>query len=48
MFFSKEFAIVESGLSIDDAIEIIDVNRGRIYVKEINPEPQQSESFCVL
>jgi hypothetical protein len=34
---------VESGFSIDDAIEIIDAKRGRIYVKEINHEPQQSE-----
>jgi len=42
VFSSKEFAIVESGFSIDDAIEIIDVNRGRIYVKEIDHEPQQS------
>jgi len=30
----KEYYIVESGFSTDDAIEIIDENRGRIYVKE--------------
>ncbi len=42
-FLMKEFYIVESGCSIDDAIEIIDDKRGRIYVKEINQEPQQSE-----
>ncbi|CAF2714785.1 unnamed protein product [Rotaria sp. Silwood2] len=31
----KEYYIVESGFSTDDAIEIIDENRGLIYVKEI-------------
>jgi hypothetical protein len=38
----KEFYIVEAGFSIDDAVEIIDDKRGRIYVKEIEQEPQQS------
>ncbi|CAF0791981.1 unnamed protein product [Rotaria sp. Silwood1] len=31
----KEYYIVESGFSTDDAIEIVDENRGLIYVKEI-------------
>ncbi|CAF3045256.1 unnamed protein product [Rotaria sp. Silwood2] len=34
----KEFYIVESDVSTDDAIEINDNNRGRIYVKEIDHE----------
>ncbi len=45
-FYSlKEFYIVESGFSTDDAIEIIDENRGHIYVKEmliINDENDES------
>ena len=31
----KEFYIVESGFTTDDAFEIIDENRGQIYVKEL-------------
>ena len=41
----KEFYIVNSTDSIDDAIEILDENRGRIYVKEIDSELEQSEFF---
>ncbi|CAF1374270.1 unnamed protein product [Rotaria sordida] len=37
----KEFYIVESGFSIDNAIEINDNNRGQIYVKEVDDESQQ-------
>jgi hypothetical protein len=44
-FLIKEFYIVESGYSTDDAIEIIDKKRGRIYVKEIEQEPEQSLFF---
>jgi hypothetical protein len=39
----KEFYIIESGFSTDDAIEIIDAKRGRLYIKEINQEPQESK-----
>jgi len=41
----KEFYIIESDDLTDDAIEIIDDNRGRIYVKEIVRESQQSLFF---
>ena len=33
----KEYYIVESGFSTDDATEIIDENRGHLYVKEFLP-----------
>ncbi|UJR22680.1 hypothetical protein I4U23_025717 [Adineta vaga] len=36
----KEFYVVESGSSVADAIEIMDENRGQIYVKEIDPSKQ--------
>lgn len=35
MLLFKEFYIVESGFTTDDAIEINDENRGQIYVKEV-------------
>jgi hypothetical protein len=34
-FVWQEFYIVQSGFSTDDAIEIIDENRGHLFVKEI-------------
>jgi len=41
-FWIKEYYIVESGFTTDDAIEIIDENRGLIYVKEILPTDDES------
>lgn len=43
--FLKEYYIVESGFSTDDAIEIIDENRGIIYVKEMLPIEDENETF---
>ncbi|CAF1036888.1 unnamed protein product [Rotaria sordida] len=45
----KEYYIVESGFSTDDAIEIIDENRGLIYVKEIiSTDDENDESIVTI
>lgn len=41
----KEYYIVESGFSTDDAIEIVDENRGIIYVKEMLPMEDENEDI---
>jgi hypothetical protein len=48
-YWIKEYYIVESGFEIDDAIEIIDENRGRIYVKEyVAIDDENDESITTI
>ncbi len=42
-YWLKEYYIVESGFSTDDAIEIMDENRGHIYVKEFFPNNDEND-----